>query len=112
LKWYSICSAGLPTAISQSLLPNSTTRPVTMSPLGFSGAVLRCRIRITSCSTYSVFVEYSVFQPLTCVGGWMWYIVVVGPTKPSVPKTSSEYRAPSGLLNCTCRFWGTWPSFV
>lgn len=38
----------------------------------------------------SVFVEYSVSHPETCVGGWMWYIVLVGPTKPSVPNTSSE----------------------
>jgi hypothetical protein len=49
-----------------------------------------CRMRMTFCSTYSGLVEYRVFQPLTWVGGWMWYRVLVGPTKPSVPKTSSE----------------------
>jgi hypothetical protein len=42
------------------------------SPLAGIGCVLRCRIRITSVSTYSGLVEYSVFQPVTCVGGWMW----------------------------------------
>jgi len=78
------------TAISTSLLPKSTTRPEITSPWGFTGALLTWRIRITSASTYSTFVEYSVFHPYTCVGGLMWYMVVVGPTKPSVPKTSSE----------------------
>ena len=46
------------------------------------------------------------------VGGWMWYIVDVGPVKPSVPKSSSEYRQPSGRRNWTWRFRGSRPSFM
>lgn len=36
----------------------------------------------------------------------------VGPTKPSVPKTSSEYSAPSGRRNWMCRLAGSWPSLL
>jgi hypothetical protein len=54
-----------------------------------------------SVSTYSTFVEYFGVHPYTCVGGWMWYIVLEGPLKPSVPNNSSEYRHPSGRRNCT-----------
>ena len=57
LKWYFIGSAGAHTLISTSLLPNRTTRPVTASPFGGSGALFTWRMRMVSRSTYSTLVE-------------------------------------------------------
>ena len=83
-----ISSSGTQTLISQSALPKSTTRPVMGSPLGGSGMLFTCRIRIVSVSTYSGLVLIRFPQPITWVGAWMWYMVDVGPQSSSVPKTS------------------------
>jgi hypothetical protein len=45
----------------------------------------------------------------TNVGGWQWYIKEYKLLNPSVLTNSSEYKVPSGLRNCVCRFAGTDP---